>query len=387
MTTKKKRKAKSDELAARRVPALVSYLHPFRLVEVEGAKPWKLTIENVNKADWDYVALHEVVGGLDVGLTSPYHLVVARDGALALPPIPQLRQDQTAVEFFNKCLAALLLGGVYCEAITVDNLEFGSLIDWKYLRVSSNAAGASNRFHYLIRMQAAAPIEAIALMRPRTVAFSKLQEAIRTGFDVLSAIPEMSGEFLLKGVTATARRDWGSALANHWIVVEQIAAHLWRRYVLNTAASGPAIEGRREQLEDSRTWTTSTRQELLFQKSILDANTLRTLSRARKARNALVHRGAHPTEEAAFACYDAVLSLMKIVLAGAAIPLATLRLRDHTLSDPFRPPVPRRIDPQYWHPIPKLPGEEELEKMEAQIVARSPRKAAKGSARGPKRPK
>ncbi|MGC1588326.1 MAG: hypothetical protein WA791_21900, partial [Rhodomicrobium sp.] len=117
-------KATRDNLAKRRVPALISYLSPFRIVEKDDApEPWSATIEQVNRQSWDYVALHEVIGGVDVGLKSPYHMVVARDGALALPPLPELRSDQAAVEFFNRCLAALLLGGVYCEAINLDGLD------------------------------------------------------------------------------------------------------------------------------------------------------------------------------------------------------------------------------------------------------------------------
>ena len=127
----------------RRVAALVTYLQPFRLIQSEQVSEWKTTLDEINKCGWDYVKLHEIAGGLNVGLSSPYHLLVARDGALALPPIPELRGDQAAVEFFNRCLAAFLLGGVYCEAITLDNLEFGSVIDWKYLRVFGQGKAAS----------------------------------------------------------------------------------------------------------------------------------------------------------------------------------------------------------------------------------------------------
>jgi len=112
-----------EELAKRRVPALIAYLNPFRIIEKDHAsEPWSASIEQVNESNWDYVALHEIIGGVDVGLESPYHMVIARDGALALPPIPKLRFDQAAVEYFNHCLAALLLGGIYCEAINLDGL-------------------------------------------------------------------------------------------------------------------------------------------------------------------------------------------------------------------------------------------------------------------------
>lgn len=118
-----------DELAKRRVPCMVAYMHPFRLVEGRSASPWDATVETINRHEWDYVELHKMIGGLDVGLPEPYHMVVARDGAVGLPALPEIRSDQKAVEFFNRSFAALLLGGIYCEAITLDGLDFGSIID------------------------------------------------------------------------------------------------------------------------------------------------------------------------------------------------------------------------------------------------------------------
>jgi hypothetical protein len=72
-----------NELAKRRVPCLIAYLHPFRMIEADALSPWKITIEQVNRRSWDYAALHEIAGGIDVGLAAPFHLVLARDGALA----------------------------------------------------------------------------------------------------------------------------------------------------------------------------------------------------------------------------------------------------------------------------------------------------------------
>jgi hypothetical protein len=145
----------------RRVSALVVYLHPFRIVTGNNADPWKASLNEINDRTWDYVKLHEIAGGVDVGLPPPYHLLIGRDGAVALPPIPELRNDQRAVEYFNRCFAALLLGGVFCEAVSLDGLEFGSVIDWKYIRVRTLSPAAPSRFHALIRQQHASPLEAI----------------------------------------------------------------------------------------------------------------------------------------------------------------------------------------------------------------------------------
>src|SRR5438128_6852819 len=131
--------------APRSTPALVTYLQPFRIVADDGDQSWNVTIEQVNRGIWDYVKLHEIVGGIDVGLESPYHMIVCFDGGLALPPIPELRSVPRAVEFFNRCLGALLLGGIYCEAVTLDHIETGRILDWKYLR--ANFLGDCGRYN------------------------------------------------------------------------------------------------------------------------------------------------------------------------------------------------------------------------------------------------
>lgn len=349
----------------RRVAAMVIYLHPFRMIESEALEEWTTSIEQINRRGWDYVKLHEIAGGIDVGLSSPYHMLVGRDGALALPPIPQLRSDQQAVEFFNRCLASFLLGGIYCTAVSLDHLEFGSIIDWKYIRSHSEQSGA-NHFHRLVRMQMAAPIDAIALKNPSTLHFDALQKANKHGFALLKSVPQLSPEFLLKGVSGIARRDWGVALSNLWITVEQLTEALWQRDVLMPVQSDEdRITGRVDQLKDTRTWTAANRHELLHLKNIVSDTALRHLCFARRARNDLSHRGAHPTETAAHSAYSATLALLQAAVGTVDIPLASLNLSDHSLSDPFKPRESRGLDPQYWMAIPKLPGEAELEREEA----------------------
>jgi len=226
-----------EELRKRRVPCLLAYLAPFRIVERDSESSWSPSIGDINGQAWDYVALHEMVGGIDVGLEPPAHLVIARDGAMALPPIEKLRDDQSAVSFFNHCLAALLLGGVYCQAIDADGLEIGSIIDWKYLRTGGTGMSAPNRFHNHVRHRQASALEAIALYKPSTITIEKLSQAMRTGLDALAKIPSVRGEYLLRGTTAIARRDWGAALANLWIVVEQLISELWETRIV-----APTIE-------------------------------------------------------------------------------------------------------------------------------------------------
>jgi hypothetical protein len=362
-----------EDPAKRRVPALIAYLSPFRIVEKDDAsEPWSATIEQVNGRSWDYIALHEVIGGVDVGLESPYHMVITRDGALALPPLPELRSDQSAVEYFNRCLAALLLGGIYCEAINLDGLDLGSIIDWKYVRSRRDGASATNRSHKHIRYKSASALESINLYKPRSVRLSALDSAMKTGLATLKRLEPMRGEYLLKGATGLARRDWGSALANLWIVTEQLLEALWTREIVEPARALDSSKARKDQLNDNRAWTAATRIELLHQKGLFDLATLTALSKARKARNDLAHRGVHPSENDANACYAGIRSLISVVLADDTLPLLRLDLANQALSDPFAlPKNGGRIEPEpeFWMAIPKLPGEEELEKAEAKFFA------------------
>lgn len=357
------------ELHRRRVPCMIAFLRPFRIVDGPESPPWQPTIEQINGCSWDYVELHRMVAQLDVGLPPPYNLVVARDGALALPALPQLRQGIDAAEFFNQQFAALLLGGIYCEAIAHDALDFGSIIDWSFIRVNTSAP--ANRFYQLARLQRASPVEAIRLQEERRLSTSDLDRAMQAGRAVMAAVPQLSGEFLLKGTTGFARRDWSSALANLWIVVEQITSNLWQSDIVGKAKAEGASPGRIDQLGDTRTWSTGPRHELLYQTGRIGAELLVALSLARRARNALAHRGSHPSKDEAHAAYYSVIELLKIAASHTALPMAELDVQDHTLSDPFVS-TSRTIsgEPKYWMPIHKLPGEAELERLEAEARER-----------------
>jgi hypothetical protein len=351
-----------NQIAKRRVPCIIAYLDPFRIVELETLPPWQVTIEEVNSLNWDYVKLHEVVGGIDVGLEAPYHLLVTRDGALALPPIENLQVDHATVEFFNRCLAGFLIGGVYCEAISSDSLDLGSVLDWKYVRSHRTGHAAANRFHEQIRYRKASTLEAIMLMDAPTVRLSDLVTAMKTGLSVLDQITRLRGDLLLKGVTGIARRDWSAGLSNLWIVIEQIMSHIWDTEIIKKADP----KSRRDQLSDNRTWTAAVKLEMLHQKGHLNADALKELSTARKARNDLAHEGHTPSEASALAALSGVRRLIRVIMPHQPIPLFDLDLSDHAISDPF---APRKLkgEPKYWMPIPKLPGEEELEKLEASL--------------------
>lgn len=354
-----------QESLPRRIPALLTYLNPFRLIQATPSDEWTPTIEEINSGTWDRVKLHEIIGGIDVGLPPPYHMAVCFDGALALPPIPELRAADKAVEFFNRCLGALLLGGIYCEAVTLDHVEVGYILDWKYVRETGQGKSFVNQFHLTARRAMAPPIHAIELLNPRKLDLRDLSKSAEIGIQILSQISELNPGFLLKGTTSLARHDWGAALANLWVVVEELTSHLWKKRVLLPASSSNIlIPGRQDQLQDNRTWTTSAKHELLHQIGLLSPEIMLDLQPARKARNNLVHQGISPDNKSATAAFNAIKGLFGLC-TDVDIPLFKLDLDDHSLSDPFQPRAYNEpLEPKYWMAIPKLPGEEEIEREE-----------------------
>ena len=217
-----------------------------------------------------------MVGGLDVGLPSPYHLAVSRDGALALPPIDKLLALDKSVEFFNRCLAALLIGGVYSEAISPDGLDVGYILDWKYIRSTHAGAALSNRFHKHVRYSQASPLDAISLFEPRTVQIEQLASALKIGLFVLNGVPRLRGDILLKGVTGYARRDWPTCLSHSWIIIEQLLSHIWETVIVSQSGADGNLPSRRNQLRDHRTWTSAVKIEIFLHKGIITATQLLT---------------------------------------------------------------------------------------------------------------
>src|SRR5690606_22754627 len=101
-----------------------------------------------------------------------------------------------------------------------------------------------------------------------------------------------------------------------------------------------------------------------YQKEILDKGLYTNLSVARKSRNSLSHTGKSPSEDCALAAYSALMELIQLAAPDCDIPLLRMDIRDHLISDPFVPRQNKKINPTHWMEIPKLPGEEELEKLE-----------------------
>ena len=105
---------------------------------------------------------------------------------------------------------------------------------------------------------------------------------------------------------------------------------------------------------------------MLFQMGQFDTDLYESLSAARKARNQLSHSGRHPGEEDATAALLSVKNLLGIILPDLDILFDDVNLKDHTITDPFEAREHHPLSPKYWMEIKKLPGEAELEELEAE---------------------
>src|SRR5205085_5173085 len=119
-----------------------------------------------------------------------------------------------------------------------------------------------------LRMRVASSIDSIVLSDPDFISYSQFQKALNCGQVILERIRNLTPSFLIRGVTEIRYKNWSLALSNLWITIEQLTDYLWNNRFLVDHEYNPAeqIAGRAKALrEDNRTWSSSVKQEILFQ--------------------------------------------------------------------------------------------------------------------------
>lgn len=347
-------------------PAIIAFTSPLRLVFRDNKDKWAPTIDDINNHTYEYVKLHRLSASLDIGLPKPLCMHVAFDGSLLLPQIERFWPIEKAVSAFNGILAYILLGGIYFGPVEPPDIDQAVLYTTGYFRPVGMASSFVSQIRMGLQSKIASPLHAILLYQPKHVFSADIHKAYKEGKTICSAIPSLSAEFLVHGVAAFISHDWGGSLSYLWITAEQIVEHLWNTHVVaRVLQPDPAIAGRREFLNDHRTWTTSTRVEVLFQKGILSTKTYELLSLARKARNDLAHSGKLPKRVAAEAALDSVFQLIACVFKPDDIDYFSGRLRDYKMLSPierqYTPQTVTRADQGglWMGPLPPIPGENE----------------------------
>jgi len=347
-------------------PAIIAYTSPFQLVFRDTKDKWTPSLEQVNENSYNYVNLHRLSSSLDIGLPKPLCMHVTLDGALLLPRLKQFWPIEKAVAAFNNVLGEILLGGIYFDSVQPTDIDQGILYGTGYYRPMGQAKGFPGHLRYSLQAKIASPLHSILLYEPCHVYSKDIHAAREKGAAIRSRFETLSVGFLLQGVSSFVAHEWAGALSHLWVSLEQVVSDLWQENVVTGGAQpSPPIQNRREFLQDHRTWVTSTRLEVLFQRGILSEAAYRHLNAARKARNELAHKGITPTKQSAEAAMDGLFELIASAQPSSTDPtlseiVAGIKTRDPTERHYSPPKVNDMDEGGLWlGPLPPIPGEKE----------------------------
>ena len=305
-------------------PAWHSFLTPYTWVLKDG-EDFAVSLEEINTNTYAGDRLSEPVTTLAVAGTAT---LVSRDGAFALPMQGDVVEQHHAVEMMNRMFCALLIGGIHTESVAHNEVLVGCLGEDHRLFVYVPTQHARFR-HMWASVQ-----ERMALMHPRLIRVSQLQEAFAYGMDALTRVENLSPYFLLHGYTALQHQSTSDALGSLWIVVEQLTSLLWeKRFLSNPALHPTGMKGRLQGLkQDNRTWTTSVKHEMLWQIKVLSEGSYARLSNARGQRNRLVHEGRVPDLDAVTGLWPALCEMLEIASDVSMERLSRMGVWNHQPS-------------------------------------------------------
>ena len=316
--------------------AWVSYITPFRLIIPDNQKPYEFTLDEINANNYNHGKLCKIVGMLpELGLPN-IHMVVCYDGALAIPRIGLYQKLENAVDFYNKIFCQLLLGGLFCEAVDKRDVVSGQLYEKRSIWPVNLGESASSNLHSKLRMRVGGTMDTIMLASPKFLHFSEFEKSVNFGKVVFEKISNLSPTYLIKGVTEIKYRNWALALSSLWITIEQLIEFLWQKnFIQNDKFHPPVlIEGRLKTLkEDHRTWSSSVKQEILFQTNIITPDLFLKLYPIRQARNNLLHSGKNVESNIAFAAYESVMELLLICSNLDELPMENLTLEKVNIKE------------------------------------------------------
>lgn len=315
-------------------PAYVSFINPFCIIRPDGEDDFTVELEQINQNTYDHGRLCRIVTTLRSPHLDSAALLICADGAIAAPMVPELKSIEDLLDVFNDVMCCLLIGGHLCEAIDSRDVVTGGLHERRAIWPTNLGQSLNAHLHSTIRMKVASTIDTIRLSQPKNVSVSNFQSSYQGGRRVLDKIPHLSPTLLLRGFTELRYGNTVDALSNLWIVVEQLTEMLWaNRFIeIDDKHPSPEIPNRRRSLgQDTRTWSTSVRQEMLFQIGVIPSHAYSRIHPARKARNDLVHQGRRPSEEIVSTLFQGVLDLLEI--ASGIDPMSLRQLDTKTRSD------------------------------------------------------
>jgi hypothetical protein len=296
-------------------PCWVAFLHPFTFVVPDDEKPWEVKLEDINNVSYSSGNLVRIVTKIEIP-NCDLPALICYDGAIAIPINENFPTKESALNYFGEFFAKLLFSGFNIEGIDHKDIVIGNLNEKWSIWPTDLGESSISQTHSKIRMLVASNMDTIQLANPRIIKVSELKEKLKYGNSILDKIPNLTPKFLLRGITEFRYRNWDLVLSNLWITVEQLIDYLWHFHFLSNNSYHPVeeIPNRKKSMkDDSRTWSASVKQEILFQSKILNEEILYNLNEARKTRNKLVHEGKAVSKETASSILYTTINLIQIV--------------------------------------------------------------------------
>lgn len=354
-------KFKSKNIRPTHIPVIIGNYAPFRLI-LRDHDIWNPSLKEINNGEYDYVKLCRMSSFVDVGIY-PFSMGISFDGSLVLPATKEFTNKESALEKFNETLGFLLLGGVYSEAVQPSDISYGSLFVDGYLRQTGRGLGHQAIFHQAIQTKCAGSLDVIQLADPKTIRVNEIENAYKVGKEYFVKIKGFSPNILLYGTSHYVRHQWNESLIFLWTSIEQILDIIWRKEIIGDSKNkGLDIDGRIKLLEDYRTWTTSAKIELLYQRGFILAEHYKHLNVARKSRNSFVHGGSKISKLQVKSALDGLFILLSMFISSykdSSLFEQTIETIENNLRGDILPS--KKVfdidEIKYWRYLPPLPGD------------------------------
>lgn len=358
------------QLDQNHIPIIIGNYKPFRLVLRE-TDNWEPTLEQINNKDYDYVKLNRMSIFVDVGI-APFSLGIGFDGSLILPATADFQNREDALLKFNETLGILLFGGIYCECILPEDVSFGVLHFDGYIKMHGGRKGLLSNFHQSIRTKLVGTIDVIQLLDPQKIMGKDIENAYRLGKNIFSHLKNLTPNLLLEGTSNYVKHQWSESLIFLWTSIEQVINLIWEKELISIELPS-LVEGRKDFLKDYRTWTTSTRIEVLFQKNMITVEVYQLLNSARKVRNDFIHNGKQLSERKVKNALEGLFRLISLVISDFK---SSDELNDilqmiykNQRGDLFPKKTVFGLDEvSHWLSIPPLPGDKHWGNAEYEII-------------------
>jgi len=345
------------------VPVWSGNFAPFRLVFLDGDE-WSPTIEEINTNSYESSKLFRSSLNIDVGI-APLSLIVLFDGTLVVPICSDVPKSR-ALSIFNIHLTNLLLGGLFVKEVAPDDVTPGSLNFWGYHRHHC-PVGRYSKLSQSLRTGRADPDESIKLFEPQKINKKDYLSYQSVGSSVSEKLHANFPTVFLPSTTAFCEEEWERALILGWSSIELLIDKIWlEKIYLNANVKGIKQKRRKDFLSDTRTWSSSTRIELLWQKGYLTDELYALIDKARAARNSFIHAAKKCTPEDSRSAIEASIRLVDAIASEANLPFdfsELITMMDES-TEYFRSPTTDEqgrllVQPKFWRYPDPAPGFED----------------------------